>query len=516
MADEYLINWLNNKVKLSKPITNICSDFRNGYRFAEILHIFKQIPNFSKYKDSKNISDILNNYTYLTKAFSDLKIKFSDSRKHLILQKKDGIAHQLLLEIRQVIDSKLICKETLKTKYEREFIKIYNKNEFKNNNEKYYKDYKNNNPINGKIKLSPIEKFNKTADTYTKNIIREINKDREYIEKEKLKKYKGIKTIEKHRSESNKLKDIEALNKWDIVMKKRDKFEYDKNEDFWKNVKFYKNAVFEDFKQTQKNELKLIEDFKENLSKLGLDIQDENLKKKMLKKTENISTEIIMKKIREQVKNHEKMRKNKLKRDRKLLNHQIQNINNQNQHNKSIDSIKDSIKEQKNIISSDYNKVINNYKELRKIHSKRVSQTSHTSIYDEDNLIPYISREDHFDADYFFAQLHKETVKSLQLRKESKEKKRKKISNGINNIMNMILNIVEDSYKFQINNKKVLIDIPEWDSWMNDFIDNKYINSDDKAKLLKDYDNKNNNNSNEIYDLKQLRQINKIDNLNIC
>ena len=92
MGEPYLKEWLNISLCLSKEIKDISEDFRNGYLFGEILHKHKLIPNFEFYKDSMNKSDISKNYQYLSKAFGDLNIKFSDTRRNDILNKKHGVS----------------------------------------------------------------------------------------------------------------------------------------------------------------------------------------------------------------------------------------------------------------------------------------------------------------------------------------------------------------------------------------------------------------------------------------
>ena len=114
MGEPYLKQWLNINICLSKEIKDISSDFKNGYLFGEILHKHKLIPNFHLYKNSDKHSDISKNYQYLSKAFGDLNIKFSDSRRNDILNKKPGVASQIIFKLKQIIDQKLLSKEMKK------------------------------------------------------------------------------------------------------------------------------------------------------------------------------------------------------------------------------------------------------------------------------------------------------------------------------------------------------------------------------------------------------------------
>ena len=92
MSETSLANWINTSLKLSKKITNISEDFYNGYLFGEILDKHRLIPNFNAYTNSNDNKLISKNYQYLTKAFSDLGIKFNDNRRNDLLNKKKGVA----------------------------------------------------------------------------------------------------------------------------------------------------------------------------------------------------------------------------------------------------------------------------------------------------------------------------------------------------------------------------------------------------------------------------------------
>lgn len=327
----------NGKIKT----TSIAEVFRNGYYFGNVLHIHKQIPNFFNYKDTDKKEDIAKNYIFLTKAFADLGVKFSERERILILSKKEGIAMQILLSIRQQVDKKLLCKDTLKAKTEKEISKIYFKYQFANENEKYYRDFKNKQALKGKVKLTPIQKFGQKVSPYYQDIIKKIHDDELYVADQRKMKYNKIRNMETKKAEEVRKKDEENLKNWQHSMQVREGFENYKIEDAYKNVRFYQTAVLENFKRSaglviEKNESKengelipaeeakysVVERFKENLSRLGLDIQDEALKKKMLSKAENASSEIIMRRYQDKVKQIEKMRKDKQKRDRKIKSQQ--------------------------------------------------------------------------------------------------------------------------------------------------------------------------------------------------
>lgn len=475
MSESPLITWLNSDVKLSKNITSIPDDFFNGYYFAEILHKFKVIPNFSSYRNSSDKKDISKNYQYLTKALGDLGIKFNDERRNLIIQKKKGISEQVLFQIKQALDKRFISKETLIPKLSNELAKIYNQSLFANDNDKYYKDLLNKQALTGKIKLTPLQKFSKTLnDDYTKEILKNIEKDNEYLQGKHIEMLNSIRKKEKDKEMLEKEKDATGLKNWKHQMVIKKKFEQQLHDEFWSQVEFYKNEVLKSFQNSQKEQVESINNFNNILSRLGLDIADSNIKKK---RNDFISTEIILRRIQEKVKKEEQSRKDKQKRQRKIQNEQNKLMNNSSKR-KSISRVSSQKKNSINLnsIREEGNKKRNEFEHTKFIHQKYLIKQPEPVIHEEEKIIlPYRSRDDFFDSDYFFTQLNKETLKTLALSKENKDKKRNKIKDGIDTIINHILDITDEAYKFQLNNKKELIDSPNWEKWMDLFINNQSV-----------------------------------------
>ena len=160
MGEPYLKEWLNINLRLSKEVKNIAEDFSNGYLFGEILHKHKLIPNFDSYKNTSEKKDISKNYQYLSKAFDDLKIKFSDERRNDIINKKPGISSQYLFKLKQLLDQRLLCKETLKVKSgPNELHRLFKQMRYPNDSDKYYRDLLNHQATREKKKLNPIQHF---------------------------------------------------------------------------------------------------------------------------------------------------------------------------------------------------------------------------------------------------------------------------------------------------------------------------------------------------------------------
>ena len=177
MGEPYLKQWLNTTVCLSKEIKDISSDFKNGYFFGEILYKHRLIPNFHQYKNTSKRSDISKNYQYLSKAFEDLNIKFNDNRRNDILNKKEGVASQIIFKLKQVIDQKLLSQENLKMQRgPNELHKLYNQMMFPNDNKKYFQDY---------LSTQMLKSKNKTLDPITQYLSKE---GQYYIDKSKSEK----------------------------------------------------------------------------------------------------------------------------------------------------------------------------------------------------------------------------------------------------------------------------------------------------------------------------------------
>lgn len=83
-----LYDWLNNEVKLSIKITNIESQFSNGYYFGELLYLFHQQLDFmEKFRDSHLKQSMAGNFILIEPTLSNLGVAFnSNDAKDIIEQ----------------------------------------------------------------------------------------------------------------------------------------------------------------------------------------------------------------------------------------------------------------------------------------------------------------------------------------------------------------------------------------------------------------------------------------------
>ena len=134
---EKLQIWLNKEIILSKVVSNIPHDFKNGYLFAELLYKTKQIPNLYVYKNTNLQKDIISNFFHLQKNLLDIGIVLDEKNRDNIINEKPYASLIYLFKIKQVLSNKYIDLEQLKLKESNTIQKIYNKEIFKNDNEIY-------------------------------------------------------------------------------------------------------------------------------------------------------------------------------------------------------------------------------------------------------------------------------------------------------------------------------------------------------------------------------------------
>ena len=487
MGEPYLKEWLNISLCLSKEIKDISEDFRNGYLFGEILHKHKLIPNFEFYKDSMNKSDISKNYQYLSKAFGDLNIKFSDTRRNDILNKKPGVSCQLLFKLKQVIDQKLLSKENLKMqKGPNELHKLYKELVFPNDNEKYYRDLLNRKAMKDQRKLlNPITRFLSQEGKFYTDIGKDIMKDNKYIDDKHKKVYENIKDLESSRGKLCLEKDEEGLKNWKNQMEIKKKFDNDQLKEKWKKTVFYRTATFNSFKKSGKSNRTEIIKFNENLSRLGLDVKDQNNTQRV--KNNYMSPQIILKMYRDKIAEQEKSRKDKQKRIRKLLREEDKMLeigNKKSKYKKIKIEAKDKNKTQYiedgkstkfmslNEIQEEYDKKKKEYENVKELHKKEKKIITEDKKIIEKEDVPYKSMYDFFDKKLFFMRLDKLNTGYFKKKIEKRKHKDEKNLPDIKDIFEKILEITEESDNYLNGNNCELIEIPEWNHWMQLLKDN--------------------------------------------
>ena len=505
MGEPYLKEWLNINLRLSKEVKNIAEDFSNGYLFGEILHKHKLIPNFDSYKNTSEKKDISKNYQYLSKAFDDLKIKFSDERRNDIINKKPGISSQYLFKLKQLLDQRLLCKETLKVKSgPNELHRLFKQMIYPNDSDKYYRDLLNHQATREKKKLNPIQNFLSKEGKYYIDIGKQINIDQKFLDEKHKMTLDNIHNMEKNRENLCYEKDNNNLKNWNKQMDIKRKFDTEQIKKMWKETEFYKTATLGSFKKSNKSNINSIKNFNNTLSRLGLDVADGN---NIDIKRNYMSPQIILKMYKEKIAEQEKSRKDKEKRMRKLHREEDKMLElnkaksskkifiesrdkSKTQYNKGktksfLDVKKKSISSNLININIDgiqiddletYNIKKTNYEKTLEMHKKiEMPKIERIELEEEKIELPYKSMYDFFDKKRFFMGIDRLTRGIIQRKIEQKKNKDERCLPAIKSIMEQIIEIAEESDLYLNSHKCELIEIPQWDKWMDLLKDNIYL-----------------------------------------
>ena len=453
-----LLNYLNNILKLSPPITDINKDFSNGYYFAQILYKTKYLKDLKEFdKNATKYFDVKRNYKLLEKYLMPLSIHIDENTQKEIMNNIKGAAAKIIYRIKTQIDRKRINFDEMMERLNVHLNSI-NKNE--------QNLYKTMGPQNfKKVNITPNYKIQSSSVGFNKNKI----KLDPLINNKTFKKLGSI-IIEENINEQNdnlSIKSGKKLTKQSLApINKYDSSDY---------CKYYS--------------------LDKNMFDLGIDIKQIDPKLKKYGEGENqqfIPTNIVMKKIYNKV-NEEKMRIKAEKESHKILTEQERLLKNSILKNKNNDEEDKKIAPKMIPKQSKLYKQFE-YEDFRKTHypllPKNIflqNENDKTYYPNNDNeetksvfsKMKYLTQTqdfnkgDFFDMGSFFKKLNKETVSGRNKEIEIRNKLREEIRGNIMDIFNLMLDISEESYNYQSEYKCDLIDIPEWRSWMQDFINGK-------------------------------------------
>ena len=361
---ELLLNWLNNEIVLSKPIKDISTDFRNGYLFAELLYKTKQIPKLSIFKNTNNYKDIISNFCHLQKNFLDIGVTLDENSRNEIMNGGPYTSKIYLFKIKQILSKKNIDLNQLKIRESNTIQNLYNKICFKNDNEKYLynlqlkignknkKDEKtliksnsaaflpvlgksfekilNNKYIkNGSIYNEFIKKYAHL--NFSESDIKMIMEDMKENENKLLYLKDMVTSTENRRKLYFKERNEEIKKKWENSMINMEKFKIKKIKDSWEPTIKYKLICQNNFRKNANKMAKISNDFDNNL-KFLIDETGKNRNK------EELSSEIIMVRMRQKLDERIKNKRDKEKRERKRFREE-QEMNNRIYSQKSMNDM---------------------------------------------------------------------------------------------------------------------------------------------------------------------------------
>ena len=529
---EILYDWLNTELKLTKKVSNIPEDFQNGYLFAEILSRMELIPKLSIYKNTKKEKDIIHNFCYLTKTLLDMNIVLTEKNRNDIIRKSKFAAQILLFKIRQVLDKKCITYETLKLKNSKEIHNIYNSYQYFNDNDRYLRQYniKNKEKVHSVTNNRSLDRFLKLKEKFKH--LRLSSKDLNMIQQgqEDLGVYDElhdeIHSLENNRKQNLLSNENAHVKNWNVSMDDARAMQRRIYEENIKPLIEYRDSTLNYFAQSCEMGKASIENFNKNMAALGLDVEPIPGSEKNKKQ---VSTEILMMRMKEQLQMKIKAKKEKEKRDRKQLREELEMI----KHSEESERIlKEKEREEKEKEAK--NKENNRYKMLyrydeeenkksnvtteenkesltsvniskvynpmdfvnssNKIHHQEIKVGNRVTLFK--TLIPmyneikkveetkkeepkeeeeYYSRSKPFNKELFFKSIENENIQFNLRQSQIREEKKKKHIPLLNPVMNDILDIVDEVYKYQKENNVDLINVDKWTELTELFKANKPI-----------------------------------------
>ena len=110
-SNEFILNWLNNELKIQPNIKDIAKEFSNGYRFGELLNILNEISSkeLEKFKNSKNYKEFKNNFVILKNILHNkLDLYISEEELNSVINHDISAATIILYKIKNSINKKKI------------------------------------------------------------------------------------------------------------------------------------------------------------------------------------------------------------------------------------------------------------------------------------------------------------------------------------------------------------------------------------------------------------------------
>ena len=566
-----IFEYLNDEIKLSKIIKNIEKDFSSGYYFAELLQkigcLNSDIKKFQK--EPKTEEEIKNNFDFLKTEFSNIGIYLDDETIKLIINRSKNTAANLIYKIKTKMTRKNINFDEIMDKIKISYKKL---EEMKNRNKKFMKSSLNffkresknfiksksssnfsdasgftNYQIPSKMnsQASSLVSFSKDNRRLSKNDSIDDNNipmTSKKIKLKPLKKHKNKKLSLPRKSEEMKNNYTNRIN----IISKKSKNIKEITEELSQNLNSMNKTRNKKIENTDNDSsIKIVNDhmnkttkefihfssFENNTFKIGLNIQEIDPKLKKFVEGNNpdlIKTSIIKNKLIEKV---EEFKRQKIK-DRKTQRQKDLEEAIKNSVLKNIEKPM-VLKPDKQLFKMEqYEKIrkekfpLKTREQLEEIKmNKRFGSTF--NIFNAPNDI---SGNNWYKTTYMgnFGKLKrdlslspKEYIKSLN-KKEVKEtrmkndKKRRRIENDffiIEDMVNLILDITDEAYRYQNETKKDFVDLPEYKNWIELFIEgktciknNEMMNMNLIRKDDEDEDDENNDNTN-IKDKKRKKVI---------
>ena len=472
-----LFEYLNEEVKLSKKIINIEKDFSNGYYFAELFQNIECLKsNIKEYKkEPKTSEEIKNNFNKLKPEFSNIGILIDDEIITLIINQQKNIAANLLYKIRNKMIRKKINFEEIINKMKISFKKL---EQMKKNKEKILKTTQNF----FKRKSNLFIKSKSTSNLSDFPLISKTNAP-------------SLLILNKEEFKNNKTKDIKDITE-----------EISQNSNYINNNKKTRNKkrgklINTTSMQNLNNKNKTMKEFinftslENNTYKIGLNIYDikPKLNKFVFSSNNNslIKTDIFKEKLKEKLEEYKIEKKDRTTQKEKDLKHALKNSNlkniqkpiditSQKQFYKMIQyekfrKKKFPIRTKKQIEEIKKNKIFRSTFNTFNIINDTNEITTNNNWYKTCymNNIATLKKDLSLSPKEYIESLNRKEIIETRIRNELKRKRMKKDIFDIEDIVNLIIDITEEAFKYQNKTKEEFINLPEYKNWLELFIQGK-------------------------------------------
>lgn len=329
--------------------------------------------------------------------------------------------------------------------------------------------------------MSPVKNSSNKFEKYKiENDIKLVNELKEFTNLSKTQK-----SIDNNQIRSNEktfqLKKLDKDNlgesNWKKNMEHKKEWEQSQNMIDNKEANFFKDLVLDSFKQGAKENENQIENFEKNLARLGLDITTIDPKLKKIPKAQ-MSSEMIIQKIKEKMSMNNAAKKERERRQRKIMVDQAKALEELDRKKEDNENLNEEAMTMAKISTYDRQKDYENWRVFNERTTKNLAKKAHNEKllgemnknYDE-----IFKTGNFFSKENFFEKLHKEDYK-IRLRELNKKKqKREKNLMNLQNIFNLILEITEEAFNHQNQNNTDLIDLKDWRNWSQMFINNQNV-----------------------------------------
>ena len=352
----------------------------------------------------------------------------------------------------------------------------------------------NNRPYIQSAKLQPIRpssKFNKTitsigkgfaSSKYDRNIVNDIINEEQYLSQRHFERKNQIQTLESSKHVNELSKDKDNISNWRTQMNFKSAFDKEQQRKENEEAIYYKTATLNGFYQSSQTNTIEIKKFDDNLSKLGLDLK--TLDPKLAKNpNKTISTEVFIERIRNQIAEKEKSKRDKEKRQRKIMSANLTYMNNNQPlkqgynnnlylpHNTNP-TLTGSNFYPCNTTNQNFYKNTTRATTAKPVTAKAKPQLPPINTISENYGVDwndYVSN-DVYDENRFFGELDKLSSGFHATLMKNKLAKRQRDTAVVAPVVMQMLELVDECFWYQNINDKELIEVNEWKLLMERFI----------------------------------------------